>query len=402
MWCVGSEKLLGKEKSVMELRKLEQSEHQKTRKLWETVFSEDSREFLDYYYFFKAKNNEIFVIEEEGAVRSMLQLNPYELAIEDDSCPCHYIIAVATEEAFRKRGYMGALLRRAMEEMYGRKEPFTFLMPAAEKIYAPYDFRFVYDQRQTEEQGVDKSSFALPGTLSSQCPAAEELFQDASIGDGEELAAFVQEHFTKDWQVYAKRNAEYYQTLIFEQQSEYGGIRMIRADGRLVGIFLYAEEDGLEIREPLYLKEYESSFQKAVVELMGERERVKLYAWDKGSRRKPLIMVRLLHLESMLCRMKVRQGEEMDCSFAVLDSILPQNSRIWRIWGGEATEWKVRVRETEDSEGVLTIGALAGLLFGYRSIAEAAQEEDVILTEHLTEELKKLKALENVWLNEIV
>lgn len=113
-------------------------------------------------------------------------------------------------------------------------------------------------------------------------------------------------------------------------------------------------------------------------------------------------MVRLLHLESMLCRMKVRQGEEMDCSFAVLDSILPQNSRIWRIWGGEATEWKVRVRETEDSEGVLTIGALAGLLFGYRSIAEAAQEEDVILTEHLTEELKKLKALENVWLNEIV
>ena len=47
----------------MELRKLEQSEHQKTRKLWETVFSEDSREFLDYYYFFKAKNNEIFVIE---------------------------------------------------------------------------------------------------------------------------------------------------------------------------------------------------------------------------------------------------------------------------------------------------------------------------------------------------
>lgn len=387
----------------MELRKLEQSEHQKTRRLWETVFSEDSKEFLDYYYYFKTKNNEIFVIEEEGAVRSMLQLNPYELVIEDDSGSCHYIIAVATEKAFRKRGYMGALLRRAMEEMYGRKEPFTFLMPASEKIYTPYDFRFVFNQRQTEERGLDKRNFVLQDTVNSESTAAaEEVFLDASIGDGEEIAAFVQENFAENWQVYAKRNAEYYQTLVFEQQSEHGGIRMIRADGRLVGIFLYAEEDGLEIREPLYLKEYEYSFQKAVVELMGDRERVKLYAWNEGSKRKPLIMARLLHLESMLGCMKVRQGEEMDCSFAVLDSILPQNSRIWRIWGGEATEWKVRVRETEDSEGVLTIGALASLIFGYQSIEETAKEEDVILTEHLKEELEKLKVLENVWLNEIV
>ena len=115
----------------MELRKLEPGEHRNTRELWETVFSEDSKEFLDYYYYFKTKDNEIFVIEEDGGIRSMLQLNPYTLWIEEDSRPCHYIVGVATECAYRKRGYMGALLRRAMEEMYGRKEPFTFLMLAA-------------------------------------------------------------------------------------------------------------------------------------------------------------------------------------------------------------------------------------------------------------------------------
>ena len=41
----------------MELRRLEEQEHQKTRKLWEEVFSDDTRAFLDYYYFIKTKEN---------------------------------------------------------------------------------------------------------------------------------------------------------------------------------------------------------------------------------------------------------------------------------------------------------------------------------------------------------
>ena len=61
----------------MELRRLEEQEHQKTRKLWEEVFSDDTRAFLDYYYFIKTKENEIWVIEEDGEIQSMLQLNPY-------------------------------------------------------------------------------------------------------------------------------------------------------------------------------------------------------------------------------------------------------------------------------------------------------------------------------------
>ncbi len=388
----------------MELRKLEPGEHRNTRKLWEAVFSEDSKEFLDYYYYFKTKDNEIYVIEEEEEIRSMLQLNPYTLRIEEDSRLCHYIIGVATECACRKRGYMGALLRRAMEEMYGRKEPFTFLMPAAERIYTPYDFRFVYDQSQTDDIGADSRCFQQQDALPfGQLSCKTVTFVDASMGDAEELCTFVEEHFADKWQVYAERNAEYYHTLIFEQQSEHGGIRLIRAEGKLAGFFLYADEDGLEIREPLYLPEYEAAFAQAVLALAeGRGGCVKLFAWEKGTKKVPLIMARILHLESMLSCMKVREGQELDCSFAVLDPILPRNSRIWRIQGGEADGGKIRVRETEDSEGVLTIGALTSLLFGYRTIEEATQEEDVIMTEHLKAEMKKLKVLENVWLNEIV
>lgn len=132
----------------MELRRLEEQEHQKTRKLWEEVFSDDTRAFLDYYYFIKTRENEIWVIEEDGEIQSMLQLNPYQLQVAEHPFLCRYIIAVATRAQYRSRGYMSSLLRKAMQEMYGKKEPFTFLMPAAEAIYTPYDFRFVYSQRQ--------------------------------------------------------------------------------------------------------------------------------------------------------------------------------------------------------------------------------------------------------------
>ena len=76
----------------MELRRLEEQEHQKTRKLWEEVFSDDTRAFLDYYYFIKTKENEIWVIEEDGEIQSMLQLNPYQLQVAEHPFLCRYII----------------------------------------------------------------------------------------------------------------------------------------------------------------------------------------------------------------------------------------------------------------------------------------------------------------------
>ena len=78
----------------------------------------------------------------------MLHLNPYTLMVNGKEEPSHYIVAVATEEACRKRGYMAALLKTALQDMYQAGEPFTFLMPAAEAIYLPHGFSTVYEQEQ--------------------------------------------------------------------------------------------------------------------------------------------------------------------------------------------------------------------------------------------------------------
>ena len=71
----------------MKIRKLDQSEHGKTRGLWEQVFSEDSQEFVDYYYYIKTKDNTIYVIEEDDEIRAMLQLNPYQVKLQESVVP---------------------------------------------------------------------------------------------------------------------------------------------------------------------------------------------------------------------------------------------------------------------------------------------------------------------------
>ncbi|CUX48610.1 GNAT family N-acetyltransferase [Clostridium sp. C105KSO13] len=374
----------------MRLRKLDSSEHGLTRGLWEKVFNEDSKEFLDYYYFIKARDNQIYVIEEERKIRSMLQLNPYALQVEDKQFLCNYIIAVATEESYRKRGYMGELLRKSMKDMYRQREPFTFLMPAAEAIYTPYDFRFVYRQNQTEMYGKEG--------------IVEVDLKDAGPGDSADMAEFFRNYFALQYQVYALRDEKYYQTMIFEQMSENGGVKLMKLDGRIVGMFAYAREDNLYIREPLYLREYEEDFQKAVYTLRnGAKASAKVYAGNESAETKkvPTIMVRILHLQSLLKSMNVKAGERLDCSFAVLDPIITANSRVWKLLSSE-NDSSVQVRETEDSEGVLTISALTSLLFGYKTLKEVSQEEDVVISERLADELQKIQPLNKIYLNEVV
>lgn len=412
----------------MKLRILDTGEHGRTRLLWEKVFPEDSRAFLDYYYFFKTRENEIYVIEEADAVRSMLQLNPYPLQVEEAQFEGHYVVGVATEEAYRKRGYMGALLRQSMQNMYRRKELFTFLMPAAEAIYTPYDFRSVYNQ------SVWKFQISAGGT-ETDAEQSDVVVSEAGIGDGAALAEFFRTYYAEQFQVCTVRTDSYYQTMLFEQQSENGGIRILRKEGKVVGSFLYGDEEGLEIREPLYLKEYENDFWRAVFQLCRERgqEVAAGYAGngvsgDPSERsfpvsdkmtcsitetmKKPTIMVRILHLESLLKVLKTREGETVNCSFAVLDSVLPQNSRVWRLQSKEllqkAEEEKetppgeLLVHETEDSEGVLSIAALTSLLFGDKSVEEIAEEPEVFMTERLMTELGKIQPLNRIYLNEIV
>ena len=387
----------------MQLRKLQKEEHGKTRALWEKVFTEDSKGFLDYYYFIKTQDNEIYALEEDGDIRSMVQLNPYTLQIEESQHLCHYVVGVSTEESYRGRGYFREVFLKSLADLYAAKEPFTFLMPAAKEIYLPYGFRFVYEQVLAEITGKETE---YEGNL--RC-------RDARLSDAAELAVFFekwQQSQLEDEkkQIYALRDTKYWQTKFFELQSEDGGIHLVYLNKELVGIFAYYDGEVLEILEPLFLPDYEDLFFRAVYELTGDEDVIAKciaypFALDfpsvKSAENKPIIMLRILHLETLLKSLKVKEEEMIDCRFAVFDPLLIPNNKVWRL-KSEKDSRELQVFETEDSQGVIPVEALTDYLFGQITLDELEKEAFVILTEELKRELDKIEPLERVFLNEIV
>ncbi len=347
----------------MEFRKLEREEYGKTREIWERIFTVDTQKFLDYYYSVKTEQNEMHVLEEAGNLVSMLHLNPYDVRVNDSIYRLHYIVAVATDERYRKRGFMGRLLRESMRVMYDRKEPFTFLMPAAEAIYYPHDFRFIYSRNQGQIFGenVDTEVEIFPLTEK----------------DCGKLAAYANDRL-KQYQVCTERNANYYQVLIAEQQSCNGNVLLIQKQGELAGSFCYGKEkengeESIEVREPLFLEEQD--FLKAIYLLTGSESKA-VNCYDYGSEKKPIIMARILHLETFLKSLK--PDKDVDIHVSLEDKIIKENNGVFHVVGNK-------------KEGITLV----------EKIEDYAHEIEKISIGDFTKEVFE-KYLPKVFLNEVV
>ena len=71
-------------------------------------------------------------------------------------------------------------------------------------------------------------------------------------------------------------------------------------------------------------------------------ESAKIYACPEymSAENKPIIMARVVCLPEFLKALKTDSKTSVDCSFAVIDPIIYQNSRVWRIASGvDETGW---------------------------------------------------------------
>ncbi len=340
----------------MRTRRLGTEERILTRPLYESVFPEDSPAFVDYYYTDKTADNEIYVIEKNGAIRSMLHLNPYTLIVNGQAVPAHYIVAVGTQKSFRGRGFMTALIRQALKDMEKAGEPFTFLMPAAEEIYLPHDFRTVYTQKRHMYTPASERSAVSQGMT----------VRKAAEADAEELAEFAGDLLGKEYQVYALRTREYYERLIREYAS----------DG---GYFVLYEIEGVPVDCRIYLPENETHGKA------GED---------------PVIMTRPVNVPRLLALLSA--DGPMDLCFTVTDPILEENCQCLRLTWTADTGMQVSEAEPADSGGEIPVAALGEFVFGADTVDELAQQEGVSLSGRMQEELKKIRPLSRIFLNEVV
>ena len=128
------------------LKYLNGQEKERCRSLWEEAFPEDSQSFVDYYFKEKMKDNRVLACDEEGRIVSMLHRNPYRIYMRGAEYTCDYIVGVSTAVSERNKGHMRNLILTVLRDMQEERMPFTFLMPARETLYLPYDFRYIFDQ----------------------------------------------------------------------------------------------------------------------------------------------------------------------------------------------------------------------------------------------------------------
>lgn len=406
------------------IRYLKDGEKKICRELWEEAFSEDSREFGDYYFEEKVKDNRVLVLmgeegdekpgengQKQDRVDAMIHLNPYVLMVRGRCWRVDYLVGVATRGSKRHRGYMRRLLLRMMKDLRREGMPFCFLMPADEAIYRPFGFTYIYRQErfvrgegwerlEREPGGEDLQAAEVeaeqikPAWEVTERKAAGKMClvpmipREASPEYEERVTAgagWMNRWLENHYQVYARRDREYLKRLVDELASEEGTLDILYCKDKIVAM------EGWWGRK--------------------EREQRLLYGEEPYVKRidgaeKPAIMARIISPETFVSviHLKENRGGEEVCTIRLYieDPLIEENEGLWLWHLNRVTSWLERQDEggrSGQSEAdnsrkfpclALTIDQLTAWLFGYRTPQAAKGYED------------RIETLQGVFLDEVV
>lgn len=321
---------------------LDDAQKQETRELWEGIFSEDSRSFVDYYYREKMKDNRVLAIREDGVLQAMLHQNPYLLAVGKWRWRVDYLVGVATRPEKRHQGYMTRLLTAMMAEMRAEKMPFCFLMPASEAIYLPFGFTFIFRQPKWRLRSSDSLSegFARKQVLGRGDPGCgEDYNRPGKSGYLGELARWMNQWLSARYQVYAVRDEAYLKRLFLELASENGTFDVLMDRHGIAGMQAFWGLEEVE-RRLLYGKEP--------------------YVEEEKDSEEPAIMARIITPEVFVKAVHLKSGvreDERVIRLYLEDPLISENDGLW-IWHlNHEMSWleraKVCITEASDDCGKL-------------------------------------------------
>lgn len=333
-------------------------ENQRARKLYEEIFDEDSPAFVDYYFRVKAAENEIFVVEnEKQEILATLHLNPYEMMFCGEKAKTNYIVAVATRADCRHQGMMRSLLQASLQEMYRREETFTWLMPAAEAIYRPFGFRFIYEKNKMTVTAdvLQRAETDENWQIHSDQEVSGDIFcEEAKKEDLAELACFAEKQLSKLAEVYTVHDIAYFEQRMQEVGCEGGSLILIRKEKEICGYFLALKkdreaweivvEDAVQKKAfPAVLHWFEASEEKCTFTAFPQ-------IWEQyaQSENVPAIMGRLVHLERFVCCLKIKKEQEW--KIRLTDSLIPENNGYFIIKTGIEGGSLIRVENLSEKE----------------------------------------------------
>lgn len=336
------------------IRYLTQREKCRTRSLYEYVFSEDSAEFVDYYYQWKTRDNQILVMEEEEKIQVMLHLNPYSLWFYGHQQNVPYIVAVATEPDCRRLGKMRRVMAYALQDLERRRVPFTFLLPADPAYYQGQGFVF-FSGDFLEESRRKTGELQAAEVLQHETESKAQWTQ-AGLEDIPELVEFSNHILREQYHIFIRREEPYYKRLFAELETERGGILLRKRTGILDGALVYGMEgpNRAEVKELLLEPDIWSRRNDSVTEI----GRAALPGCEINAAEFKM-MFRIASLKEFVSLMK---SETKRCyEIEVKDSVIASNCGCYRIEIGKDGGRMQRIpREQVKQE--LDISSLARLL----------------------------------------
>ena len=333
-------------------------ENQRARKLYEEIFDEDSPAFVDYYFRVKAAENEIFVVEnEKQEILATFHLNPYEMMFCGEKVKINYIVAVATRADCRHQGMMRSLLQASLQEMYRREETFTWLMPAAEAIYRPFGFRFIYEKNKMTVTAdvLRRAETDENWQIHSDQKVSGDIFcEEAKKEDLAELACFAEKQLSKLAEVYTVHDIAYFEQRMQEVGCEGGSLILIRKEKEICGYFLALKKDR-EAWEIVVEDAVQKKAFPAVLHWFGASEEKCTFTafpqiWEQyaQSENVPAIMGRIVHLERFVCCLKIKKEQEW--KIRLTDSLIPENNGYFIIKTGIEGGSLIRVENLSEKE----------------------------------------------------
>ena len=259
---------------------------------------------------------------------------------------------------------MRRLLLKMMGDMRQEKMPFCFLMPAAEAIYRPFGFVFIY-QQPGFVMGKEKKATALQAKGLIPEEDSDEYQRMRSLA-----AEWMERWLGSHYQVYAKRDDAYLKRLTTEIASE---------DGVLDVLY-----DGDEIAA---LAGWWGKTKREQRLLYGDEP----YVMAADNLQKPGIMARIISPEVFVkaIRLKEAAGCGPSCILPIRlqDPLIPENDGLWFWHLGRNGSWMERKEWTETPAGrqdgflpplSLTIEEMTAWLFGYEAPEAVRAYEDLI------------------------
>ena len=333
-------------------------ENQRARKLYEEIFDEDSPAFVDYYFRVKAAENEIFVVEnEKQEILATLHLNPYKMMFCGEKAKTNYIVAVATRADCRHQGMMRSLLQASLQEMYRREETFTWLMPAAEAIYRPFGFRFIYEKNKMTVTAdvLQRAETDENWQIHSDQEVSGDIFcEEAKKEDLAELACFAEKQLSKLAEVYTVHDIAYFEQRMQEVGCEGGSLILIRKEKEICGYFLALKKDR-EAWEIVVEDAVQKKAFPAVLHWFGASEEKCTFTafpqiWEQyaQSENVPAIMGRIVHLERFVCCLKIKKEQEW--KIRLTDSLVPENNGYFIKKTGSEGGNLIRVENLSEKE----------------------------------------------------